>query len=70
MGTSRSLLSLRLPAAAVAYMKRPELRDRLRRARFSGVTAKMRITYFLFRRGWVRLASLFLAVCRHLKQGR
>lgn len=60
----------RLPAAAVAYMKRPELRDRLRRARFSGVTAKMRITYFLFRRGWVRLASLFLAVCRHLKQGR
>ena len=59
----------RLPAAAIAYMKRPELRNRLRRAQFSGVTIKMRITYFLFRRGWTRLASLFLAICRQLKKG-
>ena len=60
----------RLPAEALAYMERPELRERLRRARFSGVTAKMRITYWLFRRGWFRPASLFLALCRRLKGRR
>ena len=70
MNSAPALGPGRLPGAALAYMRRPELRERLRRARFSGVTAKMRVTYFLFRRGLFRPAGLFLALCRRLKRGR
>ena len=69
MNSAPTLGQGRFPAVALTYMKRPELRERLKRAKFSGVTAKMRITYFLFRRGLFRLASLFLALCRYLKRG-
>ncbi len=57
----------RFPDAAFDYLKRPELQTRLRRARFSGVTPKTRLAYWLMRRGWYRAAGALLHVCRRLK---
>lgn len=59
----------RLDPQAIAAMNSPELRPRLARARFRGVTPKMRVTYFFFRRNWLKLAFAFLRMCEKLKGG-
>ena len=51
----------------IAAMNSPELRPRLSDARFRGVTPKMRVTYFLFRRNWLKLAFAFLRLCGKIK---
>ena len=50
-----------------AYMNQPELRGRLKAARFVHVTPKMRVTYFLFRRNWLGLAYGALRLCGAIK---
>lgn len=56
-----------LHAQTRSYMNRPELRRRLANARFSGVTPKMRVIYFFFRRNWLSLSFAFLQLCEKLK---
>ena len=58
-----------LSPQTIVAMNRPELRCRLAGARFRGVTPKMRVTYFLFRRNWLRLAFEFLRLCKTIKGG-
>ena len=58
----------RLPDQVRAYMGRPEFCRHLERARFRGVTPKMRVTYFLYRRHWIGLCWRFLTLCKRLKQ--
>lgn len=51
-----------------AFLARPELRRHITAARFRGVTPKMRVVYFLFRRGWTGTAFWFLRLCKWLKR--
>lgn len=50
------------------FLKDPAIQQRVQRARFRGVTPKMRITYFLFRRGWFSAALVFLRMCKTIKR--
>jgi glycosyltransferase involved in cell wall biosynthesis len=65
MAAQRS--SPRLAPQTIAAMNSPELRPRLAAARFRGVTLKMRVTYFFFRRNWLKLAFVFLRMCGKIK---
>ena len=65
MAAQRS--SPRLAPQTIAAMNSPQLRRRLARARFRGVTPKMWVTYFLFRRNWLKLAFVFLRMCGKIK---
>lgn len=49
------------------YLKRADFRDHIRRAKFSKISLKTRIAFFLIRKSRVRLTYLFLKVCSLLK---
>ena len=52
-----------------AFLSRPELRRHIVAAQFQGITPKMKVVYFLFRRGWTGMAVWFLRLCQWLKEG-
>lgn len=50
-------------------MAQPVFRAHMIRAKFETLTPKTRITYFLYKRGWIRTAWMFLRLCDWIRRG-